>query len=243
MSPGGLTGYQDWQRTSQVDTPAFLNDSAAYSGVKLFPAAGTYDVQRFASLGLYIGPTTADITVTLNWYLDPAGTILVAFRTFVVPIGNNAPFAPTRLVITNRAPFVNIQVVPTVGVGAWGWLTRVWGTNRVLDSESRPTTSYLLQNSGVLVGATSSVVLPITEAYAGGAQLMVDPQNGLDFYWYLQHTLPTGGVSNFGARHFTQFAYDQIVLPLGKNFLVLQNPQTGPVSMVVAMTPTLGVGT
>lgn len=241
----GLTGYQDWQRTSQVDTPALVTFNGAVAGVQSFPVGGgTFDVSRFACTALYLEPSaTNGALVTLIWFLDPAGSVEIGARQVVVPGTDTVVFDPTSLIIPNRGPYLQIGMQDVKHIATWGMKMTAWATNRTSLAISQPIRPTLVGiPTPLAVPALSSVDRPVPSLYQGEATISINNGGG-GATAYILFSLDTLGFQvPVASATFTNSITETIAVPLAPNTLRLTNQTGAAQGITYALTQGVGGG-
>lgn len=239
----GLTGYQDWQRTSQVDTPALAHVvSGAMPLSTTLPAAGTYDVSRFANTSFYIQPNNcAAMLMTMTWFLDPAGTVLVGARQFVIPRTDTAIADPTALEVPNVGPYLKVSVKDITNIIGWGLDMVVWATNRQTAGASTPIRPQLAGNGTVVnIAGGSSIDVVIPGLWQGEAAVNLDTGGGGAGAYNLLAQNTLNGTMIVGSASFTNFYTQILAIPLLPLTLRLFNQSAGLQQWHYALTPGVG---
>jgi hypothetical protein len=161
-------GYADWQRVSNFDSDLLYQVENKVVAVQ--DSTPLYDVSRYAYLGGYIREFSSYPTVTVNWFADPAGTILVGTKAFA--ISASIPDG-AYLRIPNLGPWVSVTFDAVAGL-PFTYTARLFATNRVHPLEFMPPFPYLLTVSAKALAAGANDLIYPNGYYAGPIQVWLN---------------------------------------------------------------------
>lgn len=154
-------GYADWQRVENWDTGSLWTSSnGSVAGPVTSPAI---DVSRIGYLAGYLGSSQNSFIALFAWYTDDGLGVPLGSRYIVCSslIGHDA-----QLRIPNMGPYLQVTLTSTTGAN-FGYLARLWGTNRVDPLELIPNSPFLLDVQNTAIGASAIATLYPTDYYSG----------------------------------------------------------------------------
>lgn len=166
-------GYQDWQRVENWDTGSLW--SLAVTNVTANQVSPILDVSRSAYLGGTVSESLSQSRLVLQWFLDAAGTIPVASRSFTL---SSTVSQQAQMRVPNLGPFVQLTTVSLTGA-AYSPTVQVFGTNRFHPLEFIPGLPVVLSIvTGALAASATNTYVP-SDYYAGPVSLNTSCANAL----------------------------------------------------------------
>lgn len=234
IAPAGTTGYPDWQRIQNWDSPSLFSHTVPFVGDS--DGSGVLDVSRFGYMLIIDkqtgGPTF--IEVDALWFEDSHGTVGLGEITWFLDgqMSNTAVYH-----LPNLGPFFKIVWNRFGGANGMTHTCNVVATNRFHQLQEIPSTSLLINSNGVNVAGGGQEILFPTTSFTGPARLHVNTASPT---WAVEMQSLTSSASMVTTDEITQGTAAEgttVNIPLGSFQLRVSNLDAAAHNFDVRLTP------
>lgn len=229
----GPRGYADWQRVVNWDGPSILDHTGAVPGGGPV-SSGILEASRYGYIGGIIQANNPSVKVTLEWFLDAAGTILLAKRTLWLAVNITNP---AQLRVPNLGPWVRVST--NKASGEYTLTAHLFLTNRTHPCELIPSESLLINTVPTIATAGEVTIFP-TDYFAGPAWLWIETGAGAgQFILNRTEGTPPGNAFHFAALAANARETKAVILPFGPVSAQIKNVSGAEANYRIALTASL----